>query len=185
MKNYLRFTNTLLFCVLLVCNVQGQQSLRTNLVQELATPASVDSGEPNLYATADGRVFLSWLEKRGDNLHALKFAVLKQGRWSAPQTVAEGKDWFVNWADFPSLIELKDRTLVAHWLVKSDAQTYAYNVNLSRSDDGGKTWSKPLVPHKDNTPTEHGFVSLLPLSKARAGIVWLDGRNFTAKEDEK
>jgi hypothetical protein len=185
MKNFLNFTSILLFCALFVCNVQGQQILGTNLVQELASPASGNSGEPNLYATADGRVFLSWIEKHGDNLHALKFAVLKQGNWSVPQTVAEGKNWFVNWADFPSLIELKDGSLVAHWLVKSDAQTYAYHVNLSRSNDGGKTWSKPFVPHKDNTPTEHGFVSLVSLNQGRAGIVWLDGRNFTAKEDEK
>jgi hypothetical protein len=185
MKNFLRFTNALLLCALLVYTAQSQQTLQTNLVNEMASPANINSGEPNLYATADGRVFLSWIEKLGDNLHALKFAVLKQGKWSKPQTIAEGRDWFVNWADFPSLIELKDGSLVAHWLVKSDAQTYAYNINLSRSSDGGTTWSKPIVPHKDNTPTEHGFVSLLSLSNGRAGVIWLDGRNFTTKEDEK
>jgi hypothetical protein len=185
MKNFFKFTNMLLLCVLFVCEAQSQQAPLTNLVLELASPANVNSGEPNLYAATDGRVFLSWIEKLGDNFHALKFATLKQGKWSLPQTVAEGRNWFVNWADFPSLIELKDGSLVAHWLVKSDAQTYAYNVNLSRSSDGGKTWSKPIVPHKDNTPTEHGFVSLLPLNNNRAGVIWLDGRNFTAKEDEK
>jgi hypothetical protein len=183
MKNFYRFTNALLLALaMLAGNAQSQQANRLNPVQELASPAAAHSGEPNLYATADGRVFFSWIEKLGDNLHALKFAVLKQGQWSVPRTVAEGKNWFVNWADFPSLIELKDGSLLAHWLVKSDARTFAYNVNLSRSNDGGKTWSKPLVPHKDGTLTEHGFVSLLPLDKGRAGLVWLDGRNFTVKE---
>ncbi len=33
---------------------------------------------------------------------------------------------------------------------------------------GGKTWSKPIVPHLDNTQTEHGFVSLIPLFMAPA-----------------
>jgi hypothetical protein len=183
MKNFYRLTNALLLAfALLVCNAPSQQASRPNPVQEMVSPAAVKSGEPNLYAAGDGRVFFSWIEKLGDNLHALKFAILKRGNWSAPRTVAEGKDWFVNWADFPSLIELKDGSLLANWLVKSDAKTFAYNVNLSRSNDGGKTWSKPLVPHKDGTLTEHGFVSLLPLDKGRAGVVWLDGRNFTAKE---
>lgn len=185
MKKFYRFTNALLITfAMLVCNAQSQQANRPTAVQEIVSPAMVNSGEPNLFATADGRVFLSWIEKLGDNQHVLKFAVLKQGKWSAPQKVAEGRDWFVNWADFPSLIELKDGSLLAHWLVKSDAKTFAYNVNLSRSNDGGKTWSKPLVPHKDGTLTEHGFVSLLPLNNGRAGAVWLDGRNFTAKEGD-
>jgi hypothetical protein len=186
MRNFFRVTNALLLVVaMVVCQAQSQQVNRLTSVQELDSPAALNSGEPNLYATADGRVFLSWIEKLGDNLHALKFAVLKQGQWSQPRTVAEGKNWFVNWADFPSLIALKDGSLVAHYLVKSDARTYAYNVNLRRSNDGGKTWSKPLAPHKDNTLTEHGFVSLLPLNNGRAGVVWLDGRKFTAQEGDQ
>jgi hypothetical protein len=43
--------------------------------------------------------------------------------------------------------------------------------------DGGATWSEPLVPHRDNTPTEHGFVSLFPFRDS-LGAIWLDGRNF-------
>ena len=184
MKKIFRFANApLLIFAIFVCRAQSQHASRTPPVQEIDSPAARNSGEPNLYATADGRVFFSWIEKLGDNHHTLKFAILKQGKWSAQRTVAEGKDWFVNWADFPSLIELKDGSLLAHYLVKSDAKTSAYNVNLSRSNDGGKTWSRPLVPHKDGTLTEHGFVSLLPLPNGRAGIVWLDGRNFTAKEE--
>jgi hypothetical protein len=84
----------------------------------------------------------------------------------------------LNWADFPSVIALKDGTLAAHWLVKSGSATYAYDVNISTSNNGGKSWSKPLVPHRDNTQTEHGFVSLVPLSDGRLGAVWLDGRNM-------
>jgi hypothetical protein len=84
----------------------------------------------------------------------------------------------VNWADFPSVIAVPDGSLAAHWLVKSGSGTYAYDVNIARSKDGGKTWSKPIVPHRDNTQTEHGFVSLIPLPDGRLGAVWLDGRNM-------
>ena len=54
------------------------------------------------------------------------------------------------------------------------------------SKDRGATWSKPIVPHRDNTQTEHGFVSLIPLSDGRLGAVWLDGRNMkNMKETEE
>jgi hypothetical protein len=179
MKILRGLTNALLLCALLA---GGGQSQQPSGAREMASPAAAPSGEPNLYAAADGRVYLSWIEKL-ENRHALKFAVLKQGAWSAPQTIAEGGNWFVNWADFPSLIALPDGSLVAHWLVKSAAQTYAYDVNLSRSGDGGKRWSPGFAPHTDKTPTEHGFVSLLPAGKGRAAVVWLDGRRFhTAAE---
>ena len=95
-----------------------------------------------------------------------------------PQRIATGNDWFVNWADFPSLCALSDGTLVAHWLQKSSARTYSYDVKLSLSRDHGKTWSPPVSPHHDGTPTDHGFVSIVPLDKRNFGVFWLDGRKM-------
>ncbi|MBA3256249.1 MAG: exo-alpha-sialidase, partial [Pyrinomonadaceae bacterium] len=145
-------------------------------IQASESPAGVDSREPELSATADGRIILSWVEKVGSKRYALRFATRDDGSWSTARTVAEGENWFVNWADFPSVIALADGSLAAHWLVKSGSGTYAYDVNISRSKDGGNTWGKPIVPHTDKTQTEHGFVSLLPLPDGRVGAVWLDGR---------
>jgi hypothetical protein len=145
-------------------------------VRETESPAGADSREPELFAGADGRVILSWVEKRGEKRHALRFAARDAAGWSEARTVAEGDDWFVNWADFPSVITLADGSLAAHWLVKSGAGTYAYDVHVARSKDGGKTWGRALVPHTDGTRTEHGFVSLLPLADGRLGAVWVDGR---------
>ena len=142
------------------------------------SPAGVDSREPELTTTADGRIIMSWVEKVGQKRYALRFASRDAVKWSPAGTVAEGENWFVNWADFPSVIALANGNLAAHWLVKSGAGTYAYNVNIATSKDGGQSWSKPIVPHRDNTETEHGFVSLLPLPDGRLGAVWLDGRNL-------
>jgi hypothetical protein len=114
----------------------------------------------------------------------LRMATRDQASWTQPRTVGEGENWFVNWADFPSVISLNNDSLAAHWLVKSGAATYAYNVNISLSNDGGNTWSKPIIPHLDNTPTEHGFVSLVPLNDGRLGAIWLDGRNMKDMKDE-
>lgn len=140
-------------------------------------PSGTDSREPELSVTKDGRLILSWVEKSTEGSYALRFAVRDTSVWSTAATVAEGNDWFVNWADFPSVIGLSDGSMAAHWLVKSGAGSYAYNVNIARSQDG-RTWSKPVVPHNDQTQTEHGFVSLLPLPDGRIGAVWVDGRNL-------
>lgn len=153
-------------------------------IQPATSPAGVDSREPEMTSTADGRIILSWVEKIGSKRYALRFATRDASSWSTAQTVAEGENWFVNWADFPSVIALADGSLAAHWLVKSGSGTYAYDVNIARSKDGGKTWGKPIVPHTDGTQTEHGFVSLIPLPDGRAGAIWLDGRNLKDVKDE-
>jgi hypothetical protein len=147
-------------------------------VETLATPALSDSAQPQLSVSSRG-VLLSWVEKAGDRA-ALKFSERTPTGWSAPRTVASGTDWFVNWADVPSVMRLADGTLAAHWLQKSGADTYAYDVRLSYSRDDGKTWAASFTPHHDGTGTEHGFASLfqMPGSAGGLGIVWLDGRNM-------
>jgi hypothetical protein len=154
------------------------------VIRPTQSPAGVDSREPEMNATADGRIVMSWVEKIGPKRYALRLAIRDANGWSETRTVAEGENWFINWADFPSVIALGDGSLAAHWLVKSASSTYAYDVNIARSNDGGKTWSAPVVPHTDKTQTEHGFVSLLPLPDGRAGAVWLDGRNMKDMKDE-
>ncbi|MGI9167191.1 MAG: sialidase family protein [Pyrinomonadaceae bacterium] len=154
------------------------------IVRASESPTAGDSREPELNATHDGRIILSWVEKIGAKRYALRTATRDRQGWSEARTVADGENWFVNWADFPSVIALQDNSLAAHWLVKSGSGTYAYDVNIARSKDGGKTWSKPIVPHLDNTQTEHGFVSLIPLPDGRVGAVWLDGRNMKNTKEE-
>jgi hypothetical protein len=83
----------------------------------------------------------------------------------------------VNWADFPSVVPLTAQQWAAHWLVKRPGGTYSYDIALSTSADGGTNWAVPLTPHTDDTPTEHGFVSVFPWSGG-IGAVWLDGRNM-------
>ncbi|MEW5927626.1 MAG: sialidase family protein [Gemmatimonadota bacterium] len=150
-------------------------------LREIPSPAAPGSAEPNLAAGDDGRVYLSWIEPAPDSAHALRFAVLEGGRWSAPRTVASGRDWFVNWADFPSLAVLPGGRLAAHWLQRSGPGRYAYDVRIARSSDGGATWSPGVVPHRDGVPAEHGFVSLWAEGDSLAAA-WLDGRKYAAAE---
>ena len=154
------------------------------VIRATESPTNGDSREPELTATPDGRIVLSWVEKLDAKRYALRAALRDQTGWTEVRTVAEGDNWFINWADFPSVIGLNDGSLAAHWLVKSSSGTYAYDVNIALSKDGGKSWTKPIVPHLDNTQTEHGFVSLIPLRDGRLGAIWLDGRNMKGMKDE-
>ncbi len=139
------------------------------------------SGEPQLHGTEDGRAILSWLEPAGEVHHALMVAERREGRWSEPRLVTRGNPFFVNWADLPSVTELRDGSWMVHWLEKTAPATYAYHVKLAFSDDG-ETWSQPVVPHRDRSAREHGFVSAVPWGADGAALVWLDGRNMPHAE---
>ena len=143
-------------------------------IAPLTSPAGADSGQPQL-SVSDRGVLLSWIERSGPRA-TLKFAERSGQSWSTPRIVASGDNWFVNWADVPSVIRLGTGTLAAHWLQKSGGGTYAYDVRLAFSRDDGKTWSASVTPHHDGTKTEHGFASLFQMPDARLGLVWLDGR---------
>ena len=154
-------------------------TVETLRIDSIASPAGIGSAEPSLTTAPGGRVYMSWLE-RADSAHALRFARLEGTNWSRPQTIRTSRDFFVNWADFPSLSVLDDNRLAVHWLQKTGAGTYAYGVRIAQSRDGGRSWSAPLTPHRDSSETEHGFVAMWR-EAGRLGVVWLDGRNY-AKE---
>lgn len=152
--------------------------IRFAQVRELPSPAGLGSGQPNLAVSPDGRVHLSWIERLGEGRYSLRFATKEGNGWSTPKVIAEGSNWFVNWADFPSMVALPDGSLAAHWLAKSGPGTFEYDVNISRSFDGGKTWGKPFVPHQDGVKAEHGFVSMFAAQDGSLAAVWLDGREM-------
>ena len=146
----------------------------TKAVEPLASPAGPNSGQPQLSSSSRG-LLLSWVERDAKKA-TLRFAERTASGWTAPRDVASGTDWFVNWADVPSVVRLASGELVAHWLQKSGPDTYAYDVRLAYSKDDGKTWSASFTPHSDGTKTEHGFASLFQMPGAGLGLAWLDGR---------
>ncbi|MDE0005097.1 MAG: sialidase family protein [Rhodospirillaceae bacterium] len=143
--------------------------------RELAVAAAEGSAQPHLDLSGDGAAILSWLEPAGDS-YALRVSTSAGDAWSTPGTVATGDDWFVNWADFPSVTPIAGDVLAAHWLVYQQ-QGFGYDAVLSLSTDGGATWGEPFLLHTDATDTEHGFVTLFPWQEGLAAV-WLDGRNM-------
>ena len=165
----------------LACEEGGQadavESAELAAVGALPSPAGSGSAEPFLALGSDGRIHLTWLEPAPDSTHALRIATYDGTAWSVPRTIRSGRDFFVNWADFPSIEVLAGNRLAVHWLQKTGPGTYAYGVRVAQSADGGATWSEPVIPHRDSSDTEHGFVTLWPEGDG-LGAVWLDGRRY-------
>jgi len=146
-------------------------------VDSMASPAPEGSAEPNLAVAPSGAAYLSWLERGADSVHTLRVARRADDAWAPAAAVASGRNFFANWADFPSVVAVDDSRLAAHWLQRSGAGKYAYDVRVAQSADGGRTWSAGVVPHRDSTQSEHGFASLWAEGDGIA-LAWLDGRKY-------
>ena len=144
-------------------------------VQRVASPAGENSSEPQLSVSERG-ILLSWIERVGTTTF-LKFAEQTASGWTAPMTAASGPDWFLSYADVPSVMRMADGTLVAQWGENIPEGYDAYNLQLSYSTDDGETWAPPFMPHDDGTATQHGFPSLIEMAAGNLGVIWLDGRN--------
>lgn len=147
---------------------------------ELPSPAGPDALAPFLSTAKDGRVLMSWLEPVTGKRHAFKFASYANGRWSEARTIVTRDDFFVNWADFPSIVSDARGTLFAHWLQKNGDGTYSYDVHVTSSRDGGRSWLPSRALNTDGKEAEHGFVSMLPRPGGGVAVVWLDGREMAA-----
>ena len=169
--------------VLAGCGRPGNTDAWVSPAVAVPAPAPPGSRYPNLAPRRDGGAVLSWVASATDGTHALQYSNWLEGGWTAPATVGSGAGWFVNWADFASVVPLDDGLWVAHWLEQRPGNVYAYDVRISVSKDHGRTWSAPISPHDDGTPTEHGFVSLAPSDK-RVAAIWLDGRNTAGADHE-
>jgi hypothetical protein len=149
---------------------------------EIVSPAGANSGEPFLSESADGAVFMSWLEAEPGGGHDLRFARFDGTDFSEVRKITHSDRFFVNWADFPSLTPGPGGTLWAHWLERGAKGGYDYGVRIAHSADGGDSWSEPWTPHDDASPTEHGFVSAVA-DDGGVGFLWLDGRQYAPGAD--
>lgn len=157
---------------------------------EVESPAGAHSRTPRFSPGARGPL-LSWQREPPPGAGAadstppsprVEFARLADA-WTAPRTVVRRGNLFVNWADYPSVVELDEGVLAAHWLQYNGPGTYAYQVHVAFSHDEGATWSRPVVPHETVTETEHGFVTLVPDGDGVEAF-WLDGRAYADGTNE-
>ena len=158
------------------CSTTSESDNKQMGLEALQSPAGENASLPYLVTGEDGKLYFSWVEKKDSGWVELKYSILEGDSWTDPELIAKGNDWFVNWADYPMIAVDKDGNMIAHYLAKSSAGTYSYDVNVVYKPQG-EVWSNPVIPHKDGTPTEHGFVTMLPQNDGTFRLAWLDGRN--------
>ncbi|WP_165748960.1 hypothetical protein [Cellulophaga sp. Z1A5H] len=177
LRNFL--ISTLAIFLLLSCTSKKkeQKSSEENTVEvhPLVFPGGSDTSLPHLFSN-NNQTILSWVKSINDSVAQLNYCYLKDGNWEQPIEIITGKDWFVNWADYPTITE-NNGNLLAHYLEKSSKETFAYDVKLNVLPKEASKWQTQKVLHTDGTKTEHGFVTALPYQDDSFFITWLDGRN--------
>ena len=175
------------------CKEQVQKQSNVEAVEQMTVaktiknPSQLNSQTPNLFSK-DNVLWMSWL-RTIDSTDYLRYARYKNGTWSKRTSAAKGRDWFVNWADFPA-IATNGGNVLTNILQKSDSGAYTYDVKLNLITSL-KNSLKPdthavkrdFLLHTDGTKSEHGFVSLQPYGEKSFYAVWLDGRNTGAGMD--
>jgi len=139
-------------------------------------PTAANSQYPNVIETDRGLAII-WFEPVQEG-HALKWSEFNGRLWSNPAIITSGMEYFINWADFPSIFYNGKNHFAVHWLEKNGNGPYDYVVKVAQSHDRGRSWSTPIIPHQDNKKGEHGFVSFFKVNNNKIGLVWLDGRNM-------
>ena len=136
-------------------------------------PFPENSSESFLLST-DKDLFISWTEQVLDS-NFLYITRLEGDSWTNKELITKGTDWFVNWADFPSIsLNEVSGSIFSFHLQKSSEETFSYDVNYHINSK--ETWNDMNKIHDDNTFSEHGFVSSIPY-KDGFMVSWLDGRN--------
>lgn len=162
-------------------------------VKLLETPAPSGALAPEL-SLVRGDPFLSWIETGGGGRREVRFTRLRTPPTAGPGGVLQpvetvtispggdpddgGSELFANWADRPGAVQGGDGPggpAYAWWLAKNGSGPYAYAVHVVRSADGGSSWEPLGLLHDDDSPTEHGFVTMIPEGPGVRAF-WLDGR---------
>jgi len=154
-------------CTVALCGAAAWRPLVSaqSPVTALETPTGPGSNTYAMATGADGRTYLVWIEPAGpQGQHALKFSRFDGQAWQSPREIARGDNWFVNWADHPSLTAMPDGTLVAHWLVNTGRRqgSYGYGIRVARSADEGATWTTVFEDGMKNVSDYAGFLTFAP-----------------------
>ena len=155
----------------LMCSC-GNRPSELQHMQDLGVGTAV----PHLTTSVNGSPTLLYV-RSNDTTHRLMQRSWEAGSWDEALTIAEDTCMLVNWADRPQLAFGPDGAAYAHWLRLDERGDFAYTIQAVRSNDGGKSWSEPVSPHKTERVAEYGFAQWMPFDGG-AALAWLDGRDF-------
>ena len=81
-------------------------------IEKVPLPTEVGAQEASL-TSKDGILYMTWMERVNTQTKVM-FSMKTASGWSEPTAVHIGYDLFVNWADFPSIAILSDKTIAVH-----------------------------------------------------------------------
>ena len=128
-------------------------------IEEISFLFDNNNAQPNLVSN-DGALSLSWISSNDEDNTSLHISQFIDEKWTKPQTIAKGSNWFVNWADFPAHA-INGDLILTNYLKKSDSGTYTYDVVLSLHKLTGEKIKEDFILHSDGIKAEHGFVSII------------------------
>ncbi len=151
------------------------------VIEEISFLYDNNNAQPSLVSN-NGNLSLTWISSDKDMNASLNFRQFKNEVWTNPLSLANGSDWFVNWADFPTHAISGDQVL-SSYLKKSASGTYTYDVFLSLHKLSGEKVKEDFILNTDGFKAEHGFVSITSNDSDGFLITWLDGRNTVEKDE--
>jgi len=168
----------LLFFVIAISGCKETYCPNVGFGEAQTTLLCTDCQSPNIHKLGNDKLIITYIKSDQSDKDALIMRTLEMGKLSSETTIADGNNWFVNWADIPSIVALdkSGSTLMAHWLQMSAEGTYDYDVRCAISNDAGSTWENSFVLHDDKVSAEHGFVTMTTAPNG-SFVTWLDGRN--------
>ena len=150
------------------------------MIEEIPFLHENSNAQPSL-VSRNSSLSLSWVSFNEQKKASLNLSRFIDGKWTKPQTIATGSDWFVNWADFPAHA-INGNLILTSYLKKSASGTYNYDVVLSLQKLSGEKIKEDFILHSDGVKSEHGFVSIIPNDNHGFYVTWLDGRNTVEKK---
>ncbi len=161
-------------------------------IAPLTTPGAhgSQSGDPALAIDpASGDLIMSWIEGDGRNwaLYAARSA--QSDAWSTPVRVAGGAAYpdevHPHGESSPRLVVGPGSHLALVWPnnIKVEGRKWpAAMLRFSRSNDGGRTWSKPITLNDDTTGARvsHQFHGATLVGDSGLAVAWLDERAAAA-----
>jgi hypothetical protein len=138
------------------------------------------SGQPHFSKLGKDNLLLNWMQPNGDSMELVYSIVGLDLLWAEPSPIVQGDNWFVNWADLPSVVPITENIWVTHWLEYQE--DYAgYDILFSVTKNTGSSWSDPRRLNEDGLPAEHGFVEIFPNGDGFS-MIWLDGRGYAVDQ---
>src|SRR5690606_1863044 len=92
---------------------------------EVSMPWHAEAILPKLTSGA-GNLYLSWVDTTSADQAKLLFSTLTEDQWGPTQVLASGNNWFINWADYPT-ISVNNTHIMSTYLHQPGRKKMAYD----------------------------------------------------------